>query len=458
MGIMSKILALLKGVLVYVGVPLVGLIVVIVALASVLLMLHLVLQDRRALGLAGRNVFRNKRRTRLTLLIAGTGVVSLIIFGGYTRSSYEGLREGSIRGGMGHLQLYKKGFNEKGAADSTKYVIESYTEVKKLIESDPVLSKHVTQAGAELNFSGLISTGVASTMCVCRGVEPEQDALLSAADRIITGEMFTADSLEDGVVGQGLASSINASVGDYLTVLVARKGGSLNALDVHVQGIIQGPAKQYDDTIVKMPLSLAWQLMGTESVTKVLLLLDDTENTDMIAARFDQLIAEKDLDLEYRTWSDLAIYYHSVKEIFEGIFAFVQFIIAIIVIFSIGNTLTMSVMERVQETGTLRAMGCTKFHVMKTFLAEGLILGFLGGVFGVLAGLTIAQVINLLGGVYMSPPPGQTQGVTVFIDAISYPILWVQCVALTVHTAFFSSIFPARRASKMDVAEALRHY
>ncbi|MFC2171219.1 FtsX-like permease family protein [Acidobacteriota bacterium] len=447
-----------KGLLFYVGVPAVALVIALAAVAVIVLLIHLVLQDRRTLALACRNVFRNKRRTRLTLLIAATGVVSLIIFGGYTQSSYDGMREATIRSGIGHLQLYKKGFNEKGAVDKTKYVIDNYEEITDLIASDPVLSKHVLKVGAELNFSGIVSSEDASTVCIGRGVQPEQDALLSASDIIIKGEMFSADAMEDAVIGSGLASSIGADLGDYLTILVARRGGSLNAVDIHVSGIMQGAAKEYDDTIIKMPLSLSWQLMGMNSVSKIVILLDETENTDMIAKRWEELIAQKDLDLEYRTWSDLAIFYHSVKRIFDGIFFFVKLIIAIIVIFAIGNTLTMSVMERVQETGTLRAMGCTKLHVMKTFLAEGVVLGLLGGILGVIAGLAIAEIINLMGGVHMSAPPGQTHDVDVLILSRNFPILWLESIALTVLTAFLSSIFPARRASKMDVAEALRHY
>lgn len=117
--------------------------------------------------------------------------------------------------------------------------------------------------------------------------------------------------------------------------------------------------------------------------------------------------------------------------------------------------MTMAVMERFREIGTIRAIGTKKIRVMEMFVIEGSIIGILGGIAGVLLGFILSWGINLLGGVYIPPPPGRSSGYyAMFTPSISYAF---SLILTSLLVSFSGSIYPSYKAIKMKIAESLRH-
>ena len=141
--------------------------------------------------------------------------------------------------------------------------------------------------------------------------------------------------------------------------------------------------------------------------------------------------------------------------LYGGIFRVVNLIIAALFLFGIANTLTMSIFERVREIGTLRAIGTRQAGVRNMFLWEGFMMGIMGGAIGIVAGLTTAFFINLAGGFYIPPPPGISDGYQAFISVDWRVVLYAFC--LTVAVATISSLYPAWRAAKLNIVQALGH-
>ena len=86
--------------------------------------------------LALRNVFRNRRRSAITLLVIVFGAVGLILFGGYKAITFRGLRESTIRDRLGHLQIYKRGFERAEAKKPLEYGLDDVAQLRRAIESD----------------------------------------------------------------------------------------------------------------------------------------------------------------------------------------------------------------------------------------------------------------------------------------------------------------------------------
>ena len=129
--------------------------------------------------------------------------------------------------------------------------------------------------------------------------------------------------------------------------------------------------------------------------------------------------------VEIRTWSELASFYHQVRGLFSGIFGFLGLIITGLVVLSAGNAMTMTVMERVQEIGTLRALGTGRLRVTGMFVVEGLGLGLVGGSVGVALAAALATTLSNAG-IVMPPPPTFTTGVPLLIAVVgrSMPQCW----------------------------------
>src|SRR5262247_702053 len=114
------------------------------------------------LKLAIRNVFRNRRRTLITLAAMGFGAAAIILFGGFVNAVYWGVRESTIRSQVGHIQIYRKGYSEKGTLAPYDYLITDYDVLREQLAAIP----HVRTVTARLGFSGLVSTGDTTTSFV----------------------------------------------------------------------------------------------------------------------------------------------------------------------------------------------------------------------------------------------------------------------------------------------------
>lgn len=404
------------------------------------------------LKLAIRNVFRNRRRTAITVAAMGFGSAAIIVFGGFVNAIYWGVRESTIRSQVGHIQLYRKGFSEKGSLAPFDYLIQDYAALR----AELAKIEHVKTVTGRLGFSGLVSTGETTTSFVGAGVDPEGETDLSALAVIVEGKDLASRDPRGIVMGVGLARGFGVRPGDDLTLLTTTASGSINALAVKVRGVWESGEKAYDDRFLKVALPQVQRLLDAEhgEVQSVVLLLDATENTAVVRDRIAALIAERGLDLEIKTWEDLALRYHQVRELFGRIFAVLTLIVSIMVVFGITNTMTMAIFERTREIGTVMALGTRQRGVVSMFVLEGVALGALGAIAGVVLGVALAKIISAVG-IQLPPPPGSTRGFAVQIFVV--PAVLAQAFQLSVVTATLASLYPAWRAARLNVVEALRH-
>lgn len=394
--------------------------------------------------LALRNIFRNRRRSAITLAVIIFGAVGLILFGGYKAVTFRGLRESTIRGRLGHLQLFGAG-HEKGSQKPLEHALADVASLRARIEKDP----RVESTAAQITLMGLISNGDKSETFVATAVEPQKDRVMRG-QTLVEGTLLPDDESDAVTLGKGLARSMNVKTGDYVTLMTPTVTGSLNAIDVRVAGIFQTGVKELDERAVKLPLAGAQQLLQTTKVEKLLVFLRDTETTSAVRADIERM----KLPIEIRSWSELASFYHQVVLLYNGIFGFLGLIVFAIVVFSVANTIVMSIFERTREIGTLMAIGVTRGRVWRMFFLEGLMTGVLGGILGVAAGALIAVLINS-GDVMLPPPPGYTVGYKLSI--LLQPPVLMTAFLISVVTSTLSSILPALKASRLKVVDALGH-
>jgi putative ABC transport system permease protein len=403
------------------------------------------------LKLAFKNIFRNKRRTIITLFALVIGNIGILLFLGYMNASFYFMRESIIKGRLSHVQIYKKGYSEKGSIEPNKYMINEniYHKIKELLSKE----KMVRLVTPRVSLKGLIASKDQSTIFAGEGVDPDEDSQLSSRLRITDGKELTKESSDGIIAGIGVARSMSAKVGEGLTLMTSTVEGGINAVDVTIQGIMQTGAKEYDDIGLKIPISTAQRLLNTKAVTKIFVLLNDTENVPVFVQKLKDIIKTNKFDLEFKTWDELAEFFHQTVGILQKMFSFVAFIIGIIVIFSIANTLTMSVMERITEIGTIRAIGATKRSILKLFLMEGAIIGIIGGVLGLCFGIIGSYIINNLDFRIMYPGQNTSSPVVIFISISSSVLCFLSSIIISV----LSSVLPAIKASRLVIVDAFRH-
>lgn len=399
-----------------------------------------------------RNILRHKRRSLVTLLSVVSGVVAVIIFGGFIEANYQGLRESVIRSQYGHLQVYKQGYVENYRQQPEKYRLSPGTAsaVRDIMERSP---QHVVTS-RRLEFTALLGNDKLSEAAMVRGVDPDSESLINSAMTIISGQDLDLATKDGVLLGEGLAAAVNARVGDQLTLVSSTVNGVMNAVDVTVVGIFRSFAKEYDDRAMLMGLDHAQTVLGTQGVDMVVLLIDDTLALPGVIQKLQQDFREAGLEVEYREWSELATFYHKVVDLYDGFFLFIVTVIAVVILFGIANTMMISVMERTSEIGTLRALGTRRQGIVVQFMGEAALLALLSSLIGVVIAVSLAHGVNALE-IMMPAPPGSSKGYPLRIAIV--PLSWLVAVGGVLLIALMATLFPARGAAGKSIVDALRH-
>ena len=163
----------------------------------------------------------------------------------------------------------------------------------------------------------------------------------------------------------------------------------------------------------------------------------------------------KDAPLAVFDYETLNPYYGQALAMFASIFGFISVLIGGIVLFTVSNTMSMAVMERTVEIGTLRAIGLRQTGIKAMFLTEGIVLGCFGAVLGIGAALGFAWGINHLGLTWVAPGRIEPSPLAVSLSN-EHGLMLVSAIGLVI-VAALSAILPASRAARMNIVDALRH-
>lgn len=397
--------------------------------------------------LAARNIARHRRRSAFGLAAIAFGVAALVVANGFIDWILFKHRETTITSQFGHIQVSRKGYLEEGGADPFGFLLPKTSPVLDELERLPGLRV----LGKRLAFSGLASRGEETVSFVAEAVEPDQERILSSGIRVSKGAELSTDDPKGIILGLGLAANLGVDVGDTVVLIANTASGGVNAVECRVRGLFATMSKAYDDVALRVPLDVAQQLLRVDSAHVWALLLDRTEHARPMVKHLRERFAGQ--GLVFTEWIELADFHVKAVALFEKQVGVIRLIIAVIIVLSIFNTMIMSVMERTGEIGTLMALGRTRRGILRLFLVEGTMLGVAGGILGLALGAALAGLLSYIG-IPMPPPPGQSWGFDA--EVLVSPRLSVEAFVLAVVSALIASLYPARKASRMVIVDALR--
>lgn len=405
-----------------------------------------------------RSIIKNGRRSLMTIMAIALGYAAINLFQGYVHSTYEGLTNAAIHGeGLGHLTIFKKGFLEQGKLHPEKYQFneEEVKRISEIVKKEPDV-KLVTP---RLSVSGIISNGRNSTIFISEGLVPADDVTIRGDLTRYTSfrGLYLNDKEETGViVGSDLAAMLSLEQGGDAVILSNTYSGMANALDVKVLGIYNTGTAATNDKTVLMTYQHAQALVDHHGAERLVVLLKNNENGKAAAAAADKilgLISEAGITVEVKTWNELSVFYNQVKNLFDMIFLFIFSIVLVIVVMSVVNTMSMSVMERTREIGTLRALGLKRYGVKFLFATEGVLLGILGSAAGGIIFFAVYAVLTVTHPTYI--PPASSNPVPLRVDLL-WPVL-LRSIFLMTALSMFAAFIPARRSARMAIVDALGH-
>ncbi len=398
-------------------------------------------------SLALRNLLRQKSRTVITVLAISSGVIALILTGGFVQDIFTQLGEASIHSRSGHLQLFRQGFYEAGSRSPEKYLIDNPDTLSRKIQSHP----EVADVLARIQFAGLLNNGRTDWPIVGEGVEPDKEARLGSYLKITAGRQLKNTDGLGILLGEGVAQSLKLKPGDHVTLVANAAEGALNSLDFEVVGVFQSFSKDFDARAVRIALPAAQELLFTPKVNALVVSLHNTRDTDAMAALLKQQLGKS--GYEVKTWVELNDFYEKTVKLYQQQFGVLQFIILVMVLLSVANNINMSVFERLGEFGTMMALGNRSNYVFRLILMESCLLGLVSALLGVIMGVGLAAAISAIG-IPMPPPPNANLGYTGHITII--PAVLIMAYGVGVAATVLGALLPAVRVSKTPVLDALR--
>jgi putative ABC transport system permease protein len=312
----------------------------------------------------------------------------------------------------------------------------------------------ILQVAPYLHARGTAIASNRSTPAVVLGVMPEREPELFKALPPMSGVILSGQP-DEVYVGQPVARMLRLSVGDSVSLLVQTPQGAMNSLDVVVCGIFRKGAPWYDNTFF-VPLSAARKLEDApDAVTNIKVHAPNSRRSlEIIRGAVREIVSRVSPGTSVESAEEAGRFSYSIIQANEASLTILSFFLFAAAAVGIVNAMLMSVHERTREIGTIRAMGMRRGGVVRLFLLEGLALGIVAAILGVLSGgamvlywaaagirMNTVTLAWLAGGDFLYPR----------LEALSVLRAALAIVALST----FAAIYPAYTASRLEPREAL---
>ncbi len=411
--------------------------------------------------LALRNLRRHLRRTVLTGSAMVVGGAVLVFSFTLDDGSHEQWIDSGVRLGTGHVTVERPEYRMSRRLDD-RLTADVRRAAEQALES-PEIAARVVAASARLGINGLASSAEGARPAQVVAVDPIAEADFGTFDdQLIEGRYLEPGDELAACVGDGLAASLQLDVGSRFVIQAQDTGREIAGQLLRVVGIFHSGVPAVDRTLIHIPLDTAADWLGSAGdVTSVAVVLDDSGATGRVAEHLEHALGDTITagDARVLAWreSDPALAAAIAIDAFAS-YVIHGFLFAIIA-FGIVNTVLMSVMHRHREFGVLQALGLTPRQTAAVVLIEGLTLSTVSGLAGV--GLGLAGMWFFFGdGLDMSALMGEMTFSGAVVDPVVVPrflpwrvgqiTVFILCIGIA------SSIYPAWRAARIDVTEAMK--
>ncbi len=413
------------------------------------------------LKLGFRNIFRNRRRTILTVSAIGIVVFATVAFQGYMQGILQKWVDNETKLKSGHIKIAHEKYLKKEKVLPLQFAVKNLEEVKKTILKEPsVVSVHPSiKFGAQLEFNGNTIEALG------RAIDPALDANMAKMKNGIVDGTYWQDTdadLNHGIIiGSRMAKELKVKAGDEVSVLARTADFSPYLLVYKVRAVFETGIKDLDKGTFYIHIKDAENLLNMyDSATEILVMLKDVELAPSVAGVIENALKSKNLDknLSIVPWQEQGGM-AEMQDMMGFVVILYMLIFAVLAGLTILNTMLMTVFERTHEIGMMQAMGMKRGRIMYMIITESAVIAFIGGLIGGLAGSAFTYFYGERIGFDFSEAFESMSGW--LIDPMIYmDFRWIHLVlgiAFGVIIAVLASLYPSMRAARMKPVEALRN-
>ncbi|MCB9683091.1 MAG: ABC transporter permease [Alphaproteobacteria bacterium] len=408
----------------------------------------------RLATMAWRNLWRNKRRTLLTLASITFGTFLSVMFTAMQDRNFADMIDYAARLGGGHVTLQHPEYQDTPTLTRS---IDHVDQLIALAQADP----GVTKAVARVQGQAMVSTAAQSTGGFFLAFDPtaEDEDSLQLIQGLVAGRWFDGPDDKAVLLGRTLADNLEAELDDKVVYTVIDKHGEIAAGMGRLWGEVGTGAPSADGSFVMLPIDRVRESLGygpTEA-TEVAIFLRDARKAPAVR---DRLAGQLPASVVALTWDQVQPELSGFIAMKVGGARFMELVIMVLVAASIFNTLFVSVMERMREFGILIAIGYSPGQLFRLILWESAWLGLVGVALGAL--LTSPVYLYLVA--HPIDVGAMTAGENMEVAGVGMPPLlrigiFPENLALigvfVVGATVLAGLYPAWRAGRVEPVEAI---
>lgn len=415
---------------------------------------------RLLIRLAVRNVRRQTRRSLLTATATVLGMAVMVFSTSLGDGAHEDWIEQGVRLARGHVAIQHPRFQASRHLDDR--LTPTALERARAALARPDVAPRVLTVAPRLEVQGLASSASNAVPVFITGVDPETEAGFShLSDRVIEGRYLETGDRLHAFVGQRLADRLDLGLGSRLVLTGQDAAGEIAGQFVRVVGIFRTGIPEADEGIVHIPLVTAQEWLGVSgAVTSLAVLLTSSAVVDDTRDRLRAAVDGVPDHLAVLDWRQATPELAAAVRVDDfGNYLFFG-ILFVIVGLAIINTLLMAVLYRTREFGVLRALGLTKGETAAVAFSEGVLLTLVSGLAGMALGFTVTWGLFRHGLDYSGLLKGEFTISGVVLNPVIVPLFrgarMVQGAGAILAIGMLASVYPAVRARRIDVAEAMK--
>jgi putative ABC transport system permease protein len=405
------------------------------------------------LKMAWRNIWRNPRRSILTILAITFASALLVFMLSWQLGSYEAMINAAVGIQTGHLQVQSKRYNEE---KNIHLVVSAPAEVGTLLDTTEGVSAYTYRANA---FS-LVSSTQRTYGVLITGIDPEREARVSTIETLVReGDYLSPSDVDQALVGRLLATNLKVAPGDELVVLGQGRDGSVAATVLRVKGVFSSGQDAFDRSCLFMPLTYFQEVYAMRgAVHEVVVLGDDLSDVPRIKGKLTAGLQgiEGGDQLRVLGWQELMPgLMEAIK--MDLISGFIFYLVLIVVVaFSILNTFLMAILERTREFGVMLAIGTRSGRLIGVLLLESAGMTILG----IIAGVVLGTIVTLYYQTYGFHIPGATEILRQYgLPERIYPQLSVLSASIgpgiVLMITLLAALYPALKVRRFKPVEAM---
>ncbi|MCX7910093.1 MAG: FtsX-like permease family protein [Endomicrobia bacterium] len=420
------------------------------------------------LKIAIRNVFRHRRRTILTVLVMSVGVVFFIFFDSLFIGIDKMLIEELLKYQDGAIVIYSKEYAQNKKAYPLDKPIKNPQKIVNLVKSFKDI-----EVTFRTNFLAELIYFEKSKYIVATAIDPTTDTkVFNLHNKIKEGRFLIDDNRYEILLGKKLADEFGVKVGDTVILSAYTKYNTYNALEFVVCGLLETTVPTINESSVFLTLKCAEELLTLDGSVTSAHIKVPWKKGEKIATYTKKVLyiverLKKELYSEYEIYSFRELYNDFIvlmdqKKLSSFIIVFFLLLISAV---GIANTILMAVYERIKEIGVLMAFGFKPKQIRKLFLLEGVVMGVIGGFLGCVLGVGLNFWLVYSGWNLEALYAEETTGLKA--SQLGVPVwgrfygewniyAYLFCFCFCILVAVFSSYFPARYASKLQVRDCLK--